>query len=263
MSYNNRLALVTGASAGLGVDFARQLAEAGCDLVLVARRQENLERLADEIEQGTGRRPVVRPCDLSSAEERQKVAQDFPEVDILINNAGVGVFGRFADSEWDRVAQMVEVDIAALTHLTHLFLPGMKERKWGRILQVASTAAFQPCPSLASYAASKSYVLNFSLALDHELKGSGVVSSCLCPGATATEFVEVSGQQLSDFMRRSQMTSPEVVEIGLKGLEQGRPYVIAGRMNAFLAFSTRFMPVGLVTAISDFILRPPTVAVAR
>ena len=257
MSFHHRLALVTGASSGLGSDFARQLAQAGCDLVLVARRHENLERLADEIAQETGRRPLVRACDLSSAEQRQALVEDVPVVDILINNAGVGVFGRFADSEWERVSQMVEVDITALTHLTHLYLPGMKERGWGRILQVASTAAFQPCPSLASYAAGKSYVLNFSLALNHELKGSGVTSSCLCPGATVSEFTEVSGQELSEFMKRGQMTPAEVVKVGLEGLERGRAYTIPGKMNALLAFSTRFLPTSFLTALTDVILKPP------
>lgn len=257
MSYANRLALVTGASSGLGADFARQLAQAGCRLVITARRQPQLEQLADELEQQYGRRPVVHSCDLSCAEQREALARAFPAVEILINNAGLGVFGPFNDSDWHGVARMLEVDIAALTHLTHLFLPGMRQRRWGRILQVASTAAFQPCPHLAVYAAAKSYVRSFSLAVNQEWKGSGVTSTCLCPGPTATEFAQVSGMSKSPFAKKGQMTSPEVVSIALRALQARQPLVISGRMNALLAFSTRFLPTSLLTMAADLMLKPP------
>lgn len=255
MSLNNHLALVTGASSGLGQDFARQLAAAGCDVVLVARREENLMRLAEDIQSKTGRQAIVRRCDLGSPAERASLVADFPRVDILVNNAGLGVYGRFAESSWDRVSEMLEVDVAALTHLTHLFLPGMRERGWGRILQVASTAAFQPCPSYAAYAAAKSYVLNFSLALHHELKGSGVSCTTLCPGPTATEFFEVSGHKLGALQRNSVMSAEQVAAIGVKAMEKSQPYVVAGAMNTLMAWSVRLLPLTLAVAIADRVTR--------
>lgn len=255
MRFHDRLALVTGASSGLGADFARQLARRGCNLVLVARRQAALEKLAEEIRQETGRTVTVASCDLSSPQQRQELAQKFPEVDILVNNAGLGVYGAFTEAPWEQLSQMLEVDIQALTHLTHLWAPRMKARGWGRVLQVASTASFQPCPSYAAYAASKAYVLNFSLALNHELKGSGVACTTLCPGVTATEFFQVSGQKVNFFQRKSMMTSDQVVRIGLEALQSGKPYAIAGRLNTLMALSARFLPTTWVTAIAARLMR--------
>lgn len=251
--FKNRLALVTGASSGLGADFARQLAKAGADVILVARRRPSLEKLAAEI----GPQARVYACDLSSAQEREQMMAAFPDLDILVNNAGLGVYGSFAEADWSQLDSMLEVDIRALTHLTHLVLPVMKKRGWGRILQVASTASFQPCPSYAAYAAAKSYVLNFSLALDHELKGSGVRCSTLCPGVTATEFFQVSGQHLTPFQRRSMMKSPEVAAIGLQALEKGQPYIVAGLLNTMLALSSRMSPLGWATAIAGYLMKAP------
>lgn len=249
--FQNRLALVTGASSGLGADFARQLARAGAEVVLIARRRDSLEKLAQEI----GSRARVYVCDLSSPQQREELAAHFPQADILVNNAGLGVYGRFAESNWSQVDTMLEVDIAALTHLTHLFAAAMKGRGWGRILQVASTAAFQPCPGYAAYGAAKSYVLHFSLALDHELRGSGVRCITLCPGVTATEFFEVAGQKLTPFQRGSMMKSPQVVAAGLKALERGRPYVVAGRLNGWLAQLSRFTPLSWAAAITDRLMK--------
>lgn len=255
MPLNNRHALITGASAGLGQEFARQLAVAGCDVVLVARREESLRRLAEDIEAQSGRAATVRPCDLSSAEQRTALAAEFPKIDILVNNAGLGIFGRFSESSWEQISTMLEVDIGALTHLTHLFLPGMRERGWGRVLQVASTGSFQPCPNYAAYAAAKSYVLNFSLAVNHELKGSGVTCTTLCPGPTATEFFDVSGQTLTAFQRQTMMTPQRVVGIGLNAMQKSTPYVVAGGLNSILAFSTRLLPMSLATAIADRLMK--------
>lgn len=251
--FKNRLALVTGASSGLGADFARQLAQAGAEVILVARRRQSLEKLAEEI----GPQARAYPCDLSSASDREQLMAAFPNLDILVNNAGLGIYGSFSEVDWSQLDSMLEVDIRALTHLTHLALPVMKKRGWGRILQVASTASFQPCPSYAAYAAAKSYVLNFSLALDHELKGTGVRCSTLCPGVTATEFFQVSGQQLTPFQRRSMMKSPEVAAIGLRALENGQPYVVAGRMNRLLALSSRMSPLSWATAIAGYLMKAP------
>lgn len=254
MSLKNRWALVTGASSGLGADFARQLAARGVNLILVARRQEALEKLALEL-RPSGIQVQVVPCDLSSSQSRQNLLAQVEQVDILVNNAGLGVYGAFADADWDKLSQMLEVDVAALTHLTHLFLPQMRSRSWGRILQVASTASFQPCPSYAAYAATKAYVLNFSLALNYELRHSGISVTTLCPGVTATEFFEVSGQKVNFFQRQSMMTSAEVVRQGLEALEARRSYVIAGRLNTLLALSARFMPTSWVTAVAARLMK--------
>lgn len=255
--FNNRLAIVTGASSGIGSEIALLLAQKGCDVVLVARRAEALEQRAKEIQEATGRSAHVHAADLSLAQQREELAAAFPQADILINNAGFGVYGRFVESEWQRVEQMLDLDIKALTHLTHLFAAGMKERGWGRILQVASTASFQPCPGYASYGAAKSYVLSFSLAVDFELKTHGVRSLCLCPGVTQTEFFEVSGQKMTLFQRKSMMTAREVAEVGIKIIEQERTYDVAGTLNKLLAHSTRFTPTALLTYLTDKLMRAP------
>lgn len=189
-------ALVTGASSGLGVDFARNLAARGCNLVLVARREDLLQQVAEGIRRAHGVDVRVVVMDLAQSDAPERLHTDLSEaglaIDVLINNAGYGLYGRFLDISWERERKMLELDIVAVTHLTKVFARGMVERRFGFILQVASIGAYQPSPLYASYSAAKSYVLNFGEALDYELRGTGVRCSVVSPGITATEFLTVS-----------------------------------------------------------------------
>ena len=187
-----KVALITGASAGLGVEFARQLSKRGHALVLVARRKERLEELAKEL--GNARAVAI---DLSKANATAKLLADLEaageEVEILVNNAGFGLIGRFAELDAKRERQMIDLNVGTLTDLCRAVAPQMIKRKSGAILNVASTAAFQPGPKMAVYFATKAFVLSLSEALHEELKPHGIRVTCLCPGPTRTEFGEVAG----------------------------------------------------------------------
>ncbi len=233
--------LITGASAGLGAEFARQCRRRGETVVLVARRQERL----DGLRQSLGDSVFVRAADLTRTDQIEAL---FPwlegeglEIDTLINNAGFGATGRFADTPRERLLEMIDLNVRSLTDLCRLVLPAMIERKRGAILNVASTAAFQAGPYAAVYYATKAYVLSLTEALHHEAKGSGVRVSALCPGPTATEFFEVAGAPNSKLARVA--VRPEgVVAAGLRGLDRNAPIVIPGIANKVGAFGTRFMP---------------------
>jgi short-subunit dehydrogenase len=253
-----RTALVTGASSGIGADFARELAGRGAALVLVARRAEALQRLAGELEK-SGTQARVAPADLSDPAARNRLHAELEasgtRIDILVNNAGFGVFGPFVESDWSRVAAMLEVDVVALTHLTHLFLPGMLAGSWGRILLVASTAAFQPTPVYAVYGAGKAYVLSFGIALHQELRRTGVSCTTICPGPTETEFFQVAGQRETMFHRLSVMPSQAVARQGITAMLARRPSAVAGRMNALMALSTRLTPRGWAAGIAHAMMK--------
>lgn len=257
-SLSGRTALVTGASGGLGAAFARELAGRGCALVLVARSDAPMQQLATEL-RAAGVSVHVRPTDLADARAREALAQGLAAVgiaiDVLINNAGFGVFGAFADAEWSRLDGMLAVDVVALTHLTWLFLPGMRERGFGRVLQVASTGAFQPTPSYAAYAAAKSYVLEFGYALDAELRGSGVRCTVVSPGVTATGFFEVSGQRATWYQRLTRMQAPGVARRGIDAMLAGRTGVVTGMVNALMAHSTRLMPRRVSAYVAGLLMR--------
>jgi short-subunit dehydrogenase len=268
-SLKGRTALVTGASSGMGVDYARELARRGADLILVARRAAALERLAHALhaEYGIGAR--VQPADLADAAARDRLHRQIEAegqpVDLLLNNAGVGLCGPFVDADWGRLDSMLELDVVALTHLTRLFAPGMVARAWGRILLVASVAAFQPSPPYAAYAAAKSYVLSFGLALGHELRGTGVSCTVACPGVTATEFFEVAGQRPTRYHRLMGMPSAQAAALGLEALLAQRPLTVIGRRNAVLAWSTRLLPRTWAAALAARLMKndaPPPLAYA-
>ena len=235
------VALITGASAGLGVDFARQLSAQGKRLVLVARRKDRLEALAAEL----GNARAVE-ADLSKVDAIERLMADLDahgeHVQLLVNNAGFGLTGKFAELDGKRQRQMIDLNCGALVELAHAVLPGMIERKAGQILNVASTAAFQPGPGMAVYFATKAFVLSFSEALHEEVKRHGVVVSALCPGPTATEFGEVAGFGPSNLLDRIAADSPSVVRAGLRGLEKGRAIVVPGLMNKSTAQANRFFP---------------------
>lgn len=240
-----RTALVTGASSGMGVDYARELARRGVNLILVARRADALQRVAKELRDYHGIEVRVTPADLADGSVRERLYRELEaedrHVDLLVNNAGFGLFGTFLESNWERMNQMLQTNIVALSHLTRLFAPGMVTRRWGRILLIASTAAFQPLPLYASYGAAKSYVLSLGVALNHELRGTGVSCTVACPGITATDFFQIAGQRPTLYQRMMTMSSAKVANIALKALLAQSPLIVIGRLNAFMAWSTRLM----------------------
>lgn len=257
--FQNHTALVTGASSGIGADLARELAAHGANLVLVARRVERLEELRQQIERDFGVAVHCLPADLSSAEARDalpaRVAEQGLSIDILINNAGLGVYGEFRDVAWEATENMLQLDIVALTHLTRLFVDGMVSRGRGYIMQIASTGAFQPSPTYAAYAAAKAYVLSFGHALHFELRGSGVSCTTVCPGVTATEFFDVSGQKKTWFHRLTIMSSTAVARLAVKRMAARRPEIVTGWMNAMTAFSMRFLPRPLMSWLAFWVMR--------
>lgn len=252
---NGKTALVTGASSGLGADFARQLAEMGAHLVLVARREEQLNGVKAEIQARHAVTVTVVAMDLSAADAPQalydRLKADGVTVDVLINNAGFGLFGAFVEIPWERERNMLELDILTLVHMTKLFASDMAARGSGWICQVASIGAYQPTPTYASYAAAKAFVLSFGEAINHELRGRGVKVSVVSPGVTATEFLAVSGQQPTLYQRMVMMKSPDVVRIALRAMLAGTPSVVPGFLNAASAWSNRLMPRRLSTIIAE------------
>ncbi len=254
-----RWALVTGASSGLGADFARELAARGADLVLVARRSDRLAALADELTRSAGVRAEVIAMDLATAgaavELRRRTDSLGVDVDVLVNNAGFGQHGQLLDTPWERTAQLIQLDMVTLTELTRLYAVDMVARGRGWILQVASVSAYQPTPTYASYAAAKSYVLSFGEALAHELQGTGVHCTVVSPGVTATEFMEAAGHRLTLFDRMLMMESPAVARAGIRAMLAGAGTVVPGFANAFNTWAMRFLPRGWATAIAALTMR--------
>jgi short-subunit dehydrogenase len=250
-----RTALVTGASSGLGVDFATILAERGCHLVLVARREDRLQKLAGELRERHGVQVHVIALDLAPLGAAQalydRVRALGVTVDVLINNAGFGVYGPFVDVPWEREQEMLLLDVIALVHLTKLFVRDMVARNSGYVLQVSSIGAYQPSPTYGTYSASKAFVLSFGEALSYELRKTNVKVSVLSPGVTETEFLDVAGQKRSLFQRLSIMKSRPVAEIGIDAMLAGKPSKVAGAMNALTAWSLRFVPRRLQAAMAS------------
>jgi short-subunit dehydrogenase len=246
--------LVTGASGGIGLALARRLAAGGFDLVLTARSGGRLEELARELEERHRSRVRVIARDLAAPEAPAAIADELAregiDVDVLVNNAGFGTYGPFAETDLAAELGMLQLNVVALTHLTKLFLRPMLARGRGRILNVASTAAFQPGPLMAVYYATKAYVLSFSEALAEELAGSGVTVTALCPGPTTSGFQERAAMEGSRLVAgRMMMTSEAVAEAGYRGLLAGRRVVIPGWKNRLLAQSVRFTPRRVTTLV--------------
>ena len=247
-----KVALITGASAGLGVEFARQLAKRGHRLVLAARRKDRLKELAKEL--GNARAVAI---DLSKKDVAAKLLADVEAngeaVEVLVNNAGFGLIGRFAELDAKRERQMIDLNVGALMDLCRAVAPQMIARKSGAILNVASTAAFQPGPRMAVYFATKAFVLSLTEALHEELKPHGIKVSCLCPGPTRTEFGDVAGFGGNGLFDHIAMNADDVVRIGLKGLDKNHAVVVAGWLNKITAASTRFAPRPIVRKIAGSI----------
>jgi short-subunit dehydrogenase len=234
-----KLALITGASAGIGTELVRAFARGGYQVVLTARRLDRLETLAQEL----GGRAIA--MDLADPGAPARLHAQVGPVDVLVNNAGFGAVGRFAELPLDRQLAMLQVNVTALTELMRLYLPQMVASGSGRVLNVASTVSFQPVPGLALYGATKAFVLSFSEAVQAELAGTGVTVTCLCPGATETEFAEVAGLAGSKLFRRT-MTAEAVARLGYEATLRGERLVVAGAMNAARTLAVRVLPRALV-----------------
>ena len=252
-------ALITGASSGLGEEFAIQLAREKRDLVLVARREDRLRDVADRARNlGAGKVTVIS-SDLGRAEAAAELFRQVGAagivVDYLVNNAGFGTRGRFDQVPLDREIEEINLNVGALVALTRLFLPAMVASKSGTIINVASTAAFQPVPWMATYGATKAFVLSFSEALSTELQGTGVTVLALCPGPTRTEFQQVASVEHTGVPSFAYMDAPTVVRQAIESAKRGKAIRINGVINTIMAQSTRFAPRALVRRISGAMFR--------
>jgi short-subunit dehydrogenase len=248
-------ALVTGASSGIGLDLARIFAEHGYNLILVARTQSALEHLATELTAKHGISALPFPIDLRDPQAPQTIfdalATTNTPIDVLVNNAGFGGLGRFDQTDLQQQLDMIQVNIAALTNLTRRFLPGMVERNRGRILNVASTAAFQAGPLMSVYYASKAYVLSFTMAVADELRHTNVTLTALCPGPTRTNFAEIARMKGTRLFSSSLlMSSRDVAQYGYDALMRGKRLAIPGPFNRVGAFATRLVPRGVSAMIA-------------
>lgn len=246
-------AVVTGASAGLGIAFAEHLAKQGSDIILAARRQDKLEEVADKLAHRHGIRTEVRAVDLASETGRADFVEEIhaTPVHTLVNNAGFGSVGKFAELAPARLAQETSLDVGALTELSRAVVEGMIGRRRGAIINVASTAAFQPIPDMAVYAAAKSYVLQFTIALWHELYATGVRAVAICPGPTDTEFFANAGD---DGVLTQRRRPDQVVETAFKALEEHRPFAIDGARNRVLALANRFAPRSVQARVAKMVI---------
>lgn len=246
-------ALITGASGGIGLEFVRICAREGYNMILVARSTEKLQQLKTTIEPGQKLAVTVLPADLADPTAPAMLAQQVAEagitVDVLINNAGFAGYGLFVEQDIQQQLAMMQVNMLALTHLTHLFLPGMLHRKAGNILNVASTAAFVPGPLMAVYYATKAYVLSFSEALANEVKGSGVSVTALCPGPTASGFQARAAMEESRLIQSGLMDAETVAKIGFQGMLAGKSLVVPGFNNQITTMVPRFLPRSMVPGI--------------
>ena len=245
-------ALVTGASSGIGADMARELAARGHDLALVARREDRMQELADELAERHAVRAETFGCDVAEPEQRARLIGEVAErgltVEILINNAGFGSGGAFHALDGDGETGMVRTNVEAVVALTSAWLPAMVERRRGAVLNLASLIAFQPIPFQATYGASKAFVLSFTQAVHEEVRGTGVTISALCPGPVRTEFGESGGfggadDRIPSFMW---LDSETVARAGIEGLEKGQRVIVPGVVNRLGAFSGHYMPRALL-----------------
>lgn len=258
-SWSGKWALVTGASAGIGVAFADELARSGTHLVLTARRKDRLEELARRLSNANNVKVEVIAADLAEPKTPEAIfafTEDKGiEIELLINNAGFGQYGELPSVEMQRLLDMVQVNCHAVVHLTRLYLPRMKERKRGDVLILASTASFQAVPYISTYAATKAFDLLFAEGLAEEMKPYGIRVCALCPGSTESEFHVIAGQEK---FRKNAETAEKVAHTGLKALAAGKSYVISGLGNYLGAHGERLVPRRFVTRVAAGMFKPET-----
>ena len=250
-----KTALITGASNGIGLELAKIHASKGGDLVLVARNKSKLDELKAELEKQFKVSVYVIVKDLSATNSAQEVYEETTkqniQIDYLINNAGFGDFGMFAETDWNKELQMINLNITTLTQFTKLYLRDMEKRRSGKIMNVASTAAFQSGPTMAVYCATKAYVLSFTEAVSNEVSDKGITMTALCPGATETGFQAVGGMGESKLFKDKKLpTAKEVADYGYKSMIKGKTVAIHGIMNYIMSNSVRFIPRAMVLKVS-------------
>ncbi|MFN2498788.1 MAG: SDR family NAD(P)-dependent oxidoreductase [Pyrinomonadaceae bacterium] len=249
--------LITGASSGIGEVFSRRLAARGRNVLLVARSEEKLVTLCNELGRSNSIRAQYVALDLSLPESPARLFEESEKrglsIDLLVNNAGFGSFGDFSKADLARELNMIELNVNALVELTYRFLQPMRERKQGAIINVASTAGFQAVPFMATYAATKAFVLSFSEALWEENRPYGIKVMALCPGVTETNFFEAARGQKPP--ARASQTPEEVVETALRGLARGKSHIISGWINRAMTESERLVPRSLVTRMAGRMMR--------
>ena len=258
-AYADRWALITGASSGIGAEFARRLASRGMHLVLTARRKELLEKLAEELHTRHGTKTEIIAGDLTDAAEPQRLCEAIAAkgiaIELLVNNAGFGWVGTIQETEQPRMRDLVQLNIAAMTELTYRLLPAMLERGHGGIINVSSVAAFQPVAYMPAYSASKAFVLHFSEALWAESRDRGVTVTALCPGTTQTDIFDVAN--VPGWLKKHRYSTPEdVVKGAIKALERGKQFVIPGWKNWLITFGVRLARRKMVVLQSMKFFRP-------
>ncbi|MFC0189860.1 SDR family NAD(P)-dependent oxidoreductase [Fictibacillus aquaticus] len=254
---NSQTVLITGASSGIGLSFSEMFAQQGYSLVLTARNDARLMEIAEQLQTKYNVHVKTIAQDLSLSQAPALLAAELDAqnitIDILINNAGFAAYGPFTDTKWEEERDMITVNITALTELTKRLLPGMVSRNKGKILNVASTAAFQPGPLMAIYYATKAYVLSFSEALSYELRNTNITVTALAPGATSTNFESRANLGESRLFKSGAMSADEVARAGFNALMQGKRLVIPGAKNKLLASVVRFLPRKTVLKIVHYV----------
>jgi uncharacterized protein len=257
-TWRGKWALITGASAGIGLELAKQLAAGGSHLVLTARRVDRLAKLAAELSSQYGVKVELFPADLIRPEAPAQIYEFTTgkriEIELLVNNAGFGAFGYIHEIPAERMVEMIQVNCSAVVHLTRLYIAGMVERRHGDVLILASTAAFQAVPFNSVYAATKAFDLLFAEGIAEEVRSFGVRVCALCPGSTNTEFQQVAAQPDRTF--RSAETAEKVARVGLEALARGKSFVISGAMNRLMMESERVAPRGFVVKMAAKMMRP-------
>lgn len=252
-----RTALITGASGGIGYELANIHAFMGDNLVLIARSKDKLEELKACFEEKHSIQVSIIEKDLSMKGAAQEIFDEINyrniKIDYLVNNAGIGDISLFAESDWCKQEKMINLNITAVTHLTRLFLPGMIERRYGKILNLASTASFQPGPTMSVYFATKAFVLSFTEAVNNEVRGMGVTLTALCPGSTMSGFHEAAIGDGRVLKERKMLSASKVAEYGYRAMMKGKTVAIPGFRNAFMATAVRFMPRSLAVKAARMI----------